>query len=212
MASPAAPMRVYTIGHSTHSLDRLVELLAEHGVSRLVDIRTAPRSRRTPQFNQERLRRELPPAGIDYLHLPELGGWRSPRPDSEVNAGWRNRSFRGYADHMGSEEFAAGLARLSEAATERPTAAMCAEGPWWRCHRRLVADALVAQGRAVCHIGPDGRLAPHELTEFAVVAEGGRLTYPTSGGEQLGLEGAGIAAIQKSPDRWPTVESDRSEG
>ncbi len=170
-------MTVYTIGHSTHSLERLVELLSERGVSGLVDVRTAPRSRRTPQFNREALRSELPNASIEYLHVPELGGWRSPRSDSEENAGWRHRSFRGYADHMSSEEFATGLARLSEVAGERPTACMCAEAPWWRCHRRLIADALVARGWDVCHIGPEGRVARHELTEFALVGEGGRVTY-----------------------------------
>ncbi len=143
-------MTVYTIGHSTHSLERLVELLSAHGVLRLADVRTAPRSRRTPQFNLEALADELPTGGIDYVHLPELGGWRSPRRDAGENAGWRNRSFRGYADHMASEEFATGFSRLSEAAAERPTAAMCAEAPWWRCHRRLVADAFVARGWAVC--------------------------------------------------------------
>ena len=184
-------MRVYTIGHSTHSLERLLELLFEHGISRLADIRTAPRSRRTPQFDRETLLCELRNAGIDYAHVPELGGWRSPRRDSEANAGWRNRSFRGYADHMASEEFAAGLARLSEMAAEQATAAMCAEAPWWRCHRRLVADALVVLGWEVSHIGPDERLARHELTEFALVGEGGRVAYPASGGEQLGLESGG---------------------
>jgi uncharacterized protein (DUF488 family) len=187
-------MTVYTIGHSTHSLERLLELLYEHGVSRLADIRTAPRSRRTPQFNRETLLCELPDAGIDYMHVPDLGGWRSPRRDCEANAGWRNRSFRGYADHMASEEFAAGLARLGEAAAERPTAAMCAEAPWWRCHRRLVADALVARGWEVSHIGSDGRVARHELTEFALVGESGRVTYPATGGEQLGLGSGGSVA------------------
>ena len=182
-------MTVYTIGHSTHSLERLVELLSEQGVSRLADVRTAPRSRHTPQFNLEALCGELPDAGIDYLHVPELGGWRSPRRDAEENAGWHNRSFRGYADHMGSEEFASGLARLSEAAAERPTAAMCAEAPWWRCHRRLVADAFVARGWEVCHIGPDGRVGRHGLTEFALVGEGGRVTYPPSGAHRLWLDG-----------------------
>jgi uncharacterized protein (DUF488 family) len=181
-------MTVYTIGHSTHSLERLVELLSERGVSGLVDVRTAPRSRRTPQFNREALRSELPNASIEYLHVPELGGWRSPRSDSEENAGWRHRSFRGYADHMSSEEFATGLARLSEVAGERPTACMCAEAPWWRCHRRLIADALVARGWEVVHIGPDGRVARHELTEFALVGEGGRVTYPSGVAKLLGLE------------------------
>ncbi len=153
----------------------------------LVDVRTAPRSRRTPQFNAEALAESLPPAGIGYLHLPELGGWRSPDAGREENAGWRNRSFRGYADHMSSAEFAAGLDRLSAVARERPTAIMCAEAAWWRCHRRLVSDALVARGWRVCHVGADGRLAEHELTEFAVVGEDGGLRYPPEGGEQLGL-------------------------
>jgi uncharacterized protein (DUF488 family) len=174
---------VYTIGHSTHALTGLLELLGEHGVTRLADVRRAPRSRRTPQFNTDTLALELPAAGIDYVHLPELGGWRSPRTGSAENAGWRNRSFRAYADHMGSDEFAAGLERLSELAAERPTAAMCAEAPWWRCHRRLIADALCARGSEVCHIGADGRLARHELTDFAVVGEEGRVRYPAGGGE-----------------------------
>jgi uncharacterized protein (DUF488 family) len=178
---------IYTIGHSTHPPPRLLELLDAHGVTRVADVRRAPRSRRTPQFNAETLRPELPAAGVDYVHLPELGGWRSPIAGSEENAGWRNRSFRGYADHMGSDEFAAGLERLVALAAERPTAAMCAEAPWWRCHRRLVADALSARGWEVCHIGPDGGLARHELTEFAVVGEGGRVTYPPDEGDQLAL-------------------------
>jgi uncharacterized protein (DUF488 family) len=180
-------MTVYTIGHSTHELPRLIELLGAHGVACLADVRAAPRSRRTPQFNTEALAEQLPRAGIAYLHVPELGGWRSPARDSTANAAWRNRSFRGYADHMSSAEFATGLDRLVDAARERPTAMMCAEAAWWRCHRRLVSDALVALGWVVCHIGSDGRLARHELTEFAVVGEGERVRYPRPGGEQLGL-------------------------
>ena len=171
-------MTVYTIAHPTHSLEPLPKPMSAHAVSRLADTRTAPRSRRTPQFNREALLGELPAAGIDYMHVPDLGGWRSPRRGSEANAGWRNRSFRGYADHMASEEFAAGLARLGEAAAARPTAVMCAEAPWWRCHRRLVADAPVVRGWEVSHIGSAGRATRHELTEFALVGEGGRGTYP----------------------------------
>lgn len=182
-------MTIYTVGHSTHDLPRLIELLTGHDVTCLADVRTAPRSRRTPQFNSETLAQSLPQAGIEYLHLAELGGWRSPKRGADENAGWRNRSFRGYADHMGSPEFVAGLLRLTGAASERSTAMMCAEAAWWRCHRRLVSDALVARGWVVCHIGSDGRLARHELTEFATVGEGGRVRYPREGGEQLGLEG-----------------------
>jgi uncharacterized protein (DUF488 family) len=184
-------MTVYTIGHSTHALARLLELLATHRVTRLADVRRVPRSRRTPQFNADALALELPAAGVDYVHLPELGGWRSPHASSAENAGWRNRSFRAYADHMGSEEFAAGLESLGALAGERPTAAMCAEALWWRCHRRLVADALCARGWEVCHIDAGGRLARHELTDFAVVGEGGRIRYPAGGGEQLGFDEAG---------------------
>jgi uncharacterized protein (DUF488 family) len=180
-------MTAYTIGHSTHSLARLLELLNGAEVACLADVRTVPRSRRVPQFNREALAADLPAAGLEYLHVPELGGWRSPQAGRDDNAGWRNRSFRGYADHMRSEEFAAGLARLSEVAAERPTAVMCAEAAWWRCHRRLIADALLVRAWEVRHIAPDGRLAPHELTEFAVVAEDGALSYPARGPEQLGL-------------------------
>jgi len=180
-------MTIYTIGHSTHELSRLIELLGAHRVACLADVRTAPRSRRTPQFNTKVLGEELPRAGIAYLHVPELGGWRSPARDATENAAWRNRSFRGYADHMSSSEFAVGLDRLAEAAGERPTAMMCAEAAWWRCHRRLISDALVARGWVVCHIGSDGQLARHALTEFAVVGEDGRVRYPPPGGEQLGL-------------------------
>jgi uncharacterized protein (DUF488 family) len=180
-------MAIYTIGHSTHELPRLVELLAQHEVSCLVDVRTALRSRRTPQFNSDALAGTLPVLGIAYAHLAQLGGWRSPAKTSEENAGWRNRSFRGYADHMASEEFEVGLRRLTALAVERRAAIMCAEAAWWRCHRRLVADALVARGWEVCHIGSDGRLARHELSDFATVGEDGRVRYPPEGGEQLGL-------------------------
>jgi uncharacterized protein (DUF488 family) len=180
-------LTAYTIGHSTHPLERLIELLSEHGVRCLADVRTVPRSRRVPHFDRAMLSVELPAAGLEYAHLPELGGWRSPRTGEERNAAWRHRSFRGYADHMGSEEFAAGLARLVEFASARSTAFMCAEAPWWRCHRRLVADALTARGWEINHIGPDGRVARHELSEFAVVDEDGRLSYPRGGAAQLDM-------------------------
>jgi uncharacterized protein (DUF488 family) len=180
-------MTAYTIGHSTHALETLVELLHSHGLEVLCDVRRAPRSRRAPQFAREALEESLPAAGLAYLRLPELGGWRSPVTGRDENAGWSNRSFRGYADHMSTPEFAAGLGRLIEVARERPAAVMCAEAAWWRCHRRLIADALVAGGWEVLHIGPDGRLSSHELTEFAVIGDDGGLVYPPGGAEQLVL-------------------------
>src|ERR671933_1837549 len=159
-------MRAFSIGHSTHSLDGLVALLARHGVRRVVDVRRTPRSRRHPQFERDSLAAELPARRVDYRHLPALGGRRRPRPDSP-NGGWEHEAFRGYADHALTGEFAAALAELCALAGERPTAVMCAEAPWWRCHRRLIADRLLTAGWTVCHIGSDGSLAEHELPEFA---------------------------------------------
>ena len=173
--------QVLTVGHSTHSLTDLLALLRRHEVRALADVRRHPGSRRLPHFNREVLERELPASGIAYEHLPELGGHRRPRPDS-ANSGWDAGGFRGYADHMDSEEFATGLERLEALAAERRTVVMCAEGLWWRCHRRLIADALVARGWRMRHIAPDGRLTDHELPAFAVV-EGGRVSYPPAQGE-----------------------------
>lgn len=168
--------RVFSVGHSTHGLVELVDLLRRHEVAQVIDVRTHPGSRRLPWFNREALARDLPAQGLAYRHLPELGGRRRPRPDSP-NGGWQVEGFRGYADHMESPEFAAGCDRLQELAEERCSAMMCAEGLWWRCHRRLVADALVVRGWEVRHIAPNGTAAAHELTPFAV-REGLRLTYP----------------------------------
>ena len=181
----AAAGEILTIGHSTHPFERLVELLRPHGVEALADVRQAPRSRRVPHFDAERLAQALPRAGIAYAHLGELGGRRSPARDSP-NDGWRIAAFRGYADHLARAEFAAGLGRLTSLARERRTAIMCAEGLWWRCHRRLIADVLVARGWRVRHIGPDGRAREHELTAFARPA-GDRLTYPAEATERLAL-------------------------
>jgi uncharacterized protein (DUF488 family) len=145
----------------------------------VADVRRWPRSRRHPQFDDGALATALERRGVAYDHLPELGGRRRPLPVSP-NAGWRVDAFRGYADHMAGEEFAAGLARLEALATQRPTAILCAEASWWRCHRRLIADVLTVRGWAVEHIGPDGRLTRHALPDFATV-EGERLTYPAAG-------------------------------
>jgi uncharacterized protein (DUF488 family) len=164
------------VGHSTRGLDELVDLLREHGIALLVDVRTVPRSRRMPHFDRASLAVELPERGVEYLHVPELGGLRRPRPDSP-NTGWRNDSFRGYADHMATPQFAAAVDRLAELGAARDVAFMCAEAVPWRCHRSLIADALLVRGVEVGHIVGRGAAKPHELTSFARV-EGGRITYP----------------------------------
>ena len=175
---------IFTIGHSTHSLDRLCELLDTHAVTSLADVRRVPRSARHPQFRAEALAAELPARGIEYRHFPALGGFRRPAPDSP-NAGWDNDAFRGYADYALSNEFAQALDELCALARERPTATMCAEAPWWRCHRRLIADRLAANGWTVCHIGPDGSLTEHELPPFAVPQPDGTVRYPPAQGSLL---------------------------
>jgi uncharacterized protein (DUF488 family) len=174
--------RIFTVGHSTHSLDELVALLEAHAVEQLADIRTYPGSRRMPWFNREALARELPAHHIAYVHIPQLGGRRSPSPHTE-NTGWRVAGFRGYADHMASAEFEAGLEVLETHARSRTTAMMCAEALWWRCHRRLVSDALTVRGWDVVHVGSDGDVTTHELTPFATT-DGSRLSYPQNGPEE----------------------------
>jgi uncharacterized protein (DUF488 family) len=170
--------RAFTIGHSTHALEELCALLERHGVRRVADVRRFPGSRRHPQFGAGALAAGLAAHGMGYTHIEALGGRRSVAPGSQ-NGGWQNAAFRGYADHMATASFAAGLAELEALAAAQPTAVMCAEALWWQCHRRLVADALLAHGWAVDHIGPDGGIAAHELTPFAVVADG-RPAYPAA--------------------------------
>jgi uncharacterized protein (DUF488 family) len=157
-------------------LDELLGLLRTHGVRQLADIRTVPRSRRHPQFAIEALSTSLPAAGIAYRHFPHLGGLRKPRPDS-TNTAWQHAGFRGYADYMGTRDFDDALTALIAWSEAAPTAIMCAEAVWWRCHRRLVADALVARGIEVRHIISAADPRPHVLTEFGRI-EGGRVTYP----------------------------------
>jgi uncharacterized protein (DUF488 family) len=170
--------RAFTIGHSTHALDAFAALLERHGVRRVADVRRFPGSRRHPHFNREALASELAACGIGYAHVEVLGGRRSVARGSP-NGGWENAAFRGYADHMASAAFAAGLAELEAAAAAEPTAVMCAEALWWQCHRRLVADALVAREWAVDHIGPDGEIVAHALTPFAAVQDS-RVEYPAA--------------------------------
>lgn len=167
---------LFTIGHSTRSLEDFVALLKAHGVDTLVDVRTVPRSRRNPQFNRETLPESLRAEGIGYRHVAGLGGFRQPRPDSP-NAGWRNQSFRGYADYMQTPAFAAELDALIAAAAQARQALMCAEAVPWRCHRSLIADALLVRGLQVEEIVDGKRAQPRKLTPFARV-EGLTLTYP----------------------------------
>ncbi len=182
-------MRVYTIGHSTRTLDEFLDALRSFGVRTLVDIRTVPRSRRVPHFNRDALAVSLPSAGIRYQHLGALGGLRKPRADS-TNTAWRNASFRGYADYMQTPEFDAALRSLRAVAeAEGPVAIMCAEAVPWRCHRSLVADALVAHGDEVVDILGPGNSRPHALTPWAVAA-GTAVTYPGPAQDAASASGA----------------------
>ncbi|MDA4113364.1 MAG: DUF488 domain-containing protein [Thaumarchaeota archaeon] len=173
--TPLAKVAICAIGHSTMSVERLIRILLAHSIAMLVDIRRIPKSRHNPQFNSDALERSLKESGIGYVHLKELGGLRRTSKDSR-NTGWKNLSFRGYADYMQTDEFEAGLDRLITLARSESTAIMCAEGNPYRCHRSLVADALTVRGIRVVHIssGKPGRL--HTLTPFARVA-GERITY-----------------------------------
>lgn len=166
---------VYTVGHSTRTLDEFVELLRAHAIETLADVRTVPRSRRHPWFARGELAVSLPERGVAYVHLPELGGLRKPRADSP-NTAWRNNSFRGYADYMTTPEFDAGIEHLVELARASRTAVMCAEAVPWRCHRSLIADALVARGEDVVHLLSATSARQHTLTPFARI-EAGRPTY-----------------------------------
>ncbi len=174
---------VLTIGHSTRTFEQFADLLRANRVERLVDVRRFAGSRRHPQFGEESLPARLREEGIVYTHLPGLGGRRKPLPDSP-NTGWRNASFRAYADHMGTKEFREDLERLLTLAGRERACLTCSEAVWWRCHRRMIADALVAQGVPVEHILSGTRRQPHKLTPFAevIVGEDGekRLLYPAS--------------------------------
>jgi uncharacterized protein (DUF488 family) len=176
---------LYTIGHSTRGLDELVALLLGFGVRLVVDIRTVPRSRHNPQFDHDALAASLPAHGLDYLHMKSLGGLRHPRADSP-NSGWRNASFRGFADYMQTEEFGQALEELVRLAGKRRTAIMCAEAVPWRCHRYLIADALLVRGHGVEHIMGQGTSRRHTLNPLASLEEG-KLRYPSPpGGSRSG--------------------------
>jgi uncharacterized protein (DUF488 family) len=177
--------RIWTIGHSTHSIDDFVRMLDTNGIQSLVDVRTVPKSRHNPQFGQDALRESLPANGIDYERLAGLGGLRHTTAQS-VNGAWRNASFRGYADYMQTPAFGEALDELIELATRRRVAIMCAEAVPWRCHRSLIGDALLTHGFDVEDIMTATSTKPHTMTSFAHV-EGTRITYPPE--EPAGGEG-----------------------
>lgn len=168
-------MKIWTVGHSTRSGEEFVQILLEHGIEVLVDVRTFPSSRRYPQFNRDALAESLALVNIRYKHEPRLGGRRKPRRDSH-NSAWRNEQFRGYADHMETEDFKNGVRELLEVASRARVAVMCAEAVWWRCHRSLIADYLKAEGYEVIHIIDRKKTEEHPFTSAAMLVDG-RLSY-----------------------------------
>jgi uncharacterized protein (DUF488 family) len=181
-----SPLEIFTIGHSTRPIEEFVEILKAFDIGLLADVRTVPRSRHNPQFNKDELPASLAAAGIDYVHLANLGGLRHTTKDSP-NMGWRNASFRGYADYMQTAEFAQALDELIEMARTKRAAIMCAEAVPWRCHRSLIGDALLVRGIEVTDIMSLSKSSPHTLTKFAHVA-GKRITYPEDNSGSLPLQ------------------------
>ncbi len=179
-------MLVYTIGHSTRTTEAFVELLNEFGVRHLVDVRRYPGSRRHPHFSRDVLQKDLEKLGIDYTHMEALGGRRRPHPDSP-NTHWTSDGFRGYADYTATVSFDAGLTALVRIANRQMTAVMCAEAVHWKCHRQLLADALVARDVAVRHILRPGTATTHELNPAARVLPDRGLQYPSRAPNQIGL-------------------------
>lgn len=167
-----------TVGHSTRALAEFLAVLAAHGVDAIADVRRFPGSRRQPQFGQEPLKAALAAAGVDYRWFPELGGRRRADPTDEANAGWRVAAFRAYADHLVGAEGVAGLAALAAWAGGRHAAVLCAEALWTRCHRRLIADALLARGWSVLHLLTTTRVETHRMPAHAVVGADGTVRYP----------------------------------
>lgn len=174
---------IFTLGHSTLPIERFVALLRTYGIEQLVDIRTVPRSRHNPQFNESALAGSLPSENFAYVHIAELGGLRRPRKDS-TNAGWRNAGFRGYADYMETPAFETALATLIALSRKARVAIMCAEAVPWRCHRSLVADALAVRGVPAIEILSESNWRMHKLTPFAQV-RGTQISYPPGQPELL---------------------------
>ena len=180
---------VMTIGHSTRTWKAFLKLLRAHGVKRVIDVRSIPGSRHNPQFNRETLRTKLRAAKIGYVYLRKLGGLRHAQRDSP-NVGWRNTSFRGFADYMQTSQFDAGLQRLVKLARQKRSALMCAEAVPWRCHRSLIADALIVRGIRVEHIMSESTSRAHSLTSFGHVRRN-RITYPLSKASRAGPSNGG---------------------
>ncbi|MEJ6490313.1 DUF488 domain-containing protein [Leucobacter sp. USCH14] len=181
MVDDGGGAQILTVGHSTHPIEEFIELLGEAGVTRIVDIRKLPGSRRFPQFDADALADSLRGAGIAYEREERLGGLRksTAEVDPGVNAFWRNASFHRYADYATTGEFHSGLQRLLQlTSTDGLSALMCAEAVWWRCHRRIVADHLIAHGVEVGHLMPDGRCSRAELTAGARIGAGATVRYP----------------------------------
>jgi len=177
-------LELFTIGHSTHPIEKFLALLNEHEIRAIADVRRFPGSRKHPQFNQAEFAAALSAAGIEYHWLQALGGRRGKTQGaSDLNRGWRNDSFRNYADYMQTPDFRAGIAELLALAEQNRTATMCSEGLFWRCHRRLVSDYLLAQAHTVWNIMPDGKLQPHGLTAGAVI-NAGSVSYPAPDADQ----------------------------
>jgi uncharacterized protein (DUF488 family) len=178
-----------TVGHSNRSFEEFAELLQAHGVHLVADVRTMPRSRHNPQFNRETLPSELAKIGVEYRHVPLLGGLRRARPES-INTGWRNLSFRGYADYLQTADFEAGLSELLALSAAKRTAVMCAEAVPWQCHRSLIGDVLTARGVEVRDILTAAKAEPHRMTPFARV-EDGKVTYPGSQADLFSPDSSG---------------------
>jgi len=168
-------LKIWTVGHSTRSGEEFGQILIAHAIQVLVDVRTFPGSRRYPQFNKAALAESLTSLGITYRHEPRLGGRRTPRPDSH-NIAWRNAQFRGYADHIETDEFKRGVEDLLELAASARVAVMCAEAVWWRCHRSLIADYLKAAGHEVVHVLDESKTQEHPFTSAASIVDG-KLSY-----------------------------------
>jgi uncharacterized protein (DUF488 family) len=177
------PITLWTIGHSTRTIDDFVALLSESAIQSLADVRMFPGSRRYPQFNKESFSKSLASANIHYEHFPELGGRRKARPDSP-NTAWRNEAFRGYADYMMTADFARGVQRLLDMAKQNRTAIMCAEVLWWQCHRSLIADYLKAGSHKIIHILGSGKTQEHPFTSAALLIDG-KLSYEKNANPEL---------------------------
>ena len=177
----------YTIGHSNRPLDAFIRLLRDAGADLAIDVRTIPKSRHNPHFNEETLERALAEAAIGYRRIPDLGGLRSRSKDQgpSPNGFWENENFRNYADYTATQAFRSGLAELRQLGRNHRCAIMCAEAVWWRCHRQIIADYLLAAGESVTHIMGEGRAEPARLNEAAAISPDGAITYPAAQGRLL---------------------------